>query len=128
MKRFWIVVGALVVTLGSLALALRLGAASFDARRFDQHRGRLRKVMREQPTAERLTRGLEAEGSPLVAAAAAPEEKERVLMSRGGAGRSEIRAKAARFPELRVYQAGDMFYFVNFDAQGVMRDFTCVSR
>ena len=128
MKRFWIVVGALVVTLGSLALAFRLGAASFDARRFDQHRGRLLKVMREQPTAEALTRGLEAEGSPLLAAAVTPDEKERAALSRGGAGVAEIRAKAARYPELRVYQAGDMLYFVYFDALGVMRDFTCVSR
>ena len=57
--------GALAVTLGALLAALWLGAASFDARRYDQHAARLQKVMREQPTAERLTRGLEAEGSPL---------------------------------------------------------------
>ena len=34
MKRFWILAGALVVTLGSLALAMLLGSASFDFRRY----------------------------------------------------------------------------------------------
>jgi hypothetical protein len=127
-KRIWIVVGALAVTLGALALALWLGAASFDARRYDQHRRRLARVMREQPTADRLTRGLEAEGSRLVATAATPEEKERLAEARGGPLAGEIRQKAARQLELRVYEAGDMLYFVYFDGDGVMRDFTCVSR
>ncbi len=116
------------MTLGALALALWLGAASFDARRYDQHRRRLARVMREQPTADRLTRGLEAEGSRLVATAATPEEKERLAEARGGPLAGEIRQKAARQLELRVYEAGDMLYFVYFDGDGVMRDFTCVSR
>jgi len=46
MKRFWILAGAVVVTLAALALAMLLGAASFDFRRFAQHEGRLAKVMR----------------------------------------------------------------------------------
>ena len=50
------------------------------------------------------------------------------MLAHGGARLAEIRQKAARYPELRVYQAGDMLYFVYFDAASVMRDFTCVSR
>jgi hypothetical protein len=34
----------------------------------------------------------------------------------------------ARYAETRVYESADMLYFVYFDAAGVMRDFTCVSR
>ena len=128
MKRFWVIGGALAVTLAALLAALWLGAASFDARRYDQHRRRLEKVMGEQPTADRLTRGLAAEGSPLILTAATAEEKERAAVARGGARSSEIREKATRHAELRVYQAGDMLYFVYFDRDGVMRDFTCVSR
>ena len=128
MTRLWILAGALAVTLGALALAMWLGAASFDARRYDQHRSRLQNVMREQPSADRLTRGLEAEGSPLIATAATAEEKERVAAARGKARLGEIREKAKLYAELRVYQASDMLYFVYFDAEGVMRDFTCVSR
>jgi hypothetical protein len=128
MKRIWIVVGALAVTLGALALAFWLGAASFDARRYDQHRRRLAKVMRELPTADRLTRGLEAEGSRMIALATTREDKERLAAERGGPLASEIRRKVALQPELRVYEAADMLYFVYFDREGVMRDFTCVSR
>jgi hypothetical protein len=127
-KRVIVAAGALAVTLAALSLAFWLGAASFDARRYDQHRRRLAKVMLQQPSADRLTRGLEAEGSPLVETAATAAEKERVGLARGGARLAEIREKSARYPELRVYQAGDMLYFVFFDAGGVMRDFTCVSR
>lgn len=127
-KRFSILAGALVFTLGALGLAFWLGSASFDVRRYGQHNARLAKVMRERPSAERLTQGLEAEGSPLVEGATTAEAKERLATARGGARLAEIREKAARHPELRVYEAGDMLYFIFFDAEGVMRDFTCVSR
>ena len=127
MRRFWILAGALVVTLGALAVAMLLGSASFDYRRFSQHEGRLRRVMREAPTADRLTRGLQDEGTPLIAAPTSGEEKERVIAARGGSKAAELRRKAARYPQLRVYRAADMLYFVWFDADGVMRDFTCVS-
>jgi hypothetical protein len=128
MKRFWILAGALVVTLLALALALRLGSASFDYRRFSEHEGRLRRVMREQPNAARLTQGLQEEGTPLVVTATSAEEKERAAVAHGAKRLAEIREKSARYPELRVYRAADMLYFVFFDGEGVMRDFTCVSR
>lgn len=128
MNRFWILAGALAVTIGALAIAFWLGTASFDVRRYSQHNGRLAKVMREKPTADRLTRGLAAEGTTLLATASTAEDKEKAAAARGGARLAEIREKAARHAELRVYEAGDMLYFIFFDADGVMRDFTCVSR
>jgi len=128
LNRFWILAGALAVTIGALALAFWLGSASFDVRRYGQHNGRLAKVMLERPSADRLTRGLAAEGTPLLITAVTAEDKDRAAVARGGARLAEIREKAPRHPELRVYQAGDMLYFIFFDAEGVMRDFTCVSR
>jgi hypothetical protein len=128
MKRFWVLAGALVVTLGALTLAMLLGSASFDFRRYTVHQGRMQKVLREQPTADRLTRGLADEGTTLLAVARTPGEVEREASVRGGKRAAEIREKGARHAETRVYQAGDMLYFVFFDAAGVMRDFTCVSR
>jgi hypothetical protein len=128
MKRFWIITGALAVTLGTLTIAFWLGSASFDVRRITMHNRRLEKVMREKPSADRLTQGLAAEGTPLLVTALTGEEKERAALARGAARLAEIREKAARHPELRVYEAGDMIYFVYFDQEGVMRDFTCVSR
>ena len=126
MKRLWIVLGALAVTLGALALAMLLGSASFDFRRYTQHEDRLRRVMREAPTADRLTRGLADEGTPLLAAPRTAEEAARVVAERAGRKAAEVRAKAARYPQMRLYRASDMLYFVYFDADGVMRDFTCV--
>lgn len=128
MNRLWILAGALAVTIGALAIAFWLGSASFDVRRYGQHNGRLAKVMLERPSADRLTRGLAAEGTPLLLIALTAEDKEQAAATRGAARLAEIREKAARHPELRVYQAGDMLYFVYFDRKGVMRDFTCVSR
>jgi hypothetical protein len=128
MKRFWIFAGALVVTLGALTLAMLLGSASFDFRRYTVHQTRLQKVLREQPTADRLTRGLADEGTALLAVARTRVELEREASARGGKKAAEIRDKGVRHAETRVYRAGDMLYFVFFDSAGVMRDFTCVSR
>jgi hypothetical protein len=127
MKRTWILLGALVVTLAALSLAMLLGSASFDFRRYAQHEGRLRKVLREQPTAERLTQGLADEGTALVATGRSEDERQGIA-ARGGRKLAETRAKAARYAQLRLFETPDMLYFVYFDADGVMRDFTCVSR
>jgi hypothetical protein len=127
MKRLWIGLGALAVTLAALALAMLLGSASFDFRRYSEHEGRLRRVMREAPDADRLTRGLAAEGTVLLAAPRTAEETARVVAEHAGRRAAEVRAKAARYPQLRLFRASDMLYFVYFDADGIMRDFTCVS-
>ena len=128
MKRFWIAAGALAVTLGSLTLAMLLGSASFDFRRYTVHERRMQKVLREQPTADRLTRGLADEGTAQLGVARTREEVEREASARGRKKAAEIREKGARHAETRVYQTADMLYFVYFDAAGLMRDFTCVSR
>jgi hypothetical protein len=128
MKRFWIMAGALAVTLGALALAMVLGSASFDFRRYTVHQQRMQKVLREQPTADRLTRGLADEGTVLLAVLRSREDVGREASARGGKKAAEVREKGGRHAETRVYQAGDMLYFVYFDADGLMRDFTCVSR
>jgi hypothetical protein len=128
MKRFWILVGALAVTLATLALAMVLGGTGYKVRSRLMHESRLRKVMREQPTFERLSKGLSEEGTPLIAAPSSPCETERLIAQQGGANAQEIRGKARGYPKLRVFDAADMTYFIFFDADGVMRDFTCVSR
>jgi hypothetical protein len=128
LKRFWIIAGALAASLGTLAVALWLGAIGLEVHHQVEHESRLKRVMVKQPTADLLTKALAAEGSPLLLTAASAEDKERAAVVRGGLRLVEIREKAARHPELRVYQAGDMIYFIYFDQGGLMRDFTCVSR
>ena len=129
MKRFWILLGALAVTLAALSIAMLLGATSFDFRRYTQHESRLRKVMREAPTADRLTRGLATKAPLLIAAPASREEAEqRDRRSAAGEDGRAARQDRPATPQLRVFARPDMLYFVFFDADGVMRDFTCVSR
>lgn len=128
MKRLWILAGAFAVTLGALVLPMMLGSAVFDFSRFSDHEGRLRRVMRQQPTADLLSRAFKDEGTIQLSVARTREELEREASARGGKKAAEVREKGARHAETRVYEAGDMLYFVFFDAAGVMRDFTCVSR
>ena len=128
MKRLWIVAGALVVTLATLTLAMMLGSASFDFRRYTVHQRLMQKVLREAPSADRLTRGLADEGTTLLAVLAAKADVEREALARGREKADEVREKGGRHAETRIYQAGDMLYFVYFDGDGLMRDFTCVSR
>ena len=129
MKRFWILAGAFAVTLGALTIALLLGSLGFGYHRNMEHEVLLREVMARQPTAEGLTRWLgDVKAAPLVAAPASRAEAERPIVEHGGDKAGELRAKAGRYAQMRVFRAADMFYFVFFDVDGVMRDFTCVSR
>ncbi len=128
MRRTWILLGALAVTLVALSVALLLGTLGFNYHRKLEHEELLRAVMARRPTAAQLTDWLASvKGAPLLASPASRSEVEGVITTRGAAKAEELRAKAGRYPQLRVYRASDMLYFVFFDAHGVMRDFTCVS-
>lgn len=128
MNRTWILLAALCVTLAALSVAMLMGTMGFNYHRSLEHEELLRAVMARQPTVARLTEWLVGvKGAPLLAAPASQGEAERVIAERGGRKTGELRAKAARYPQLRVFRASDMLYFVFFDADGVMRDFTCVS-
>jgi hypothetical protein len=128
MNRSWILLGALAVTLASLSVALFLGTLGFNYHRSLEHEELLRAVMARQPTAARLTEWLASvKGAPLLAAPEGRAEVESVISARGAAKLGELRTKAGRYPRMRVYRASDMLYFVFFDGDDVMRDFTCVS-
>ena len=126
MSRFWILAGALTATAATLALALLLGAWGFDYRRYSQHEARMKRVLQQEPTMSRLTAGLAEEGASVLVAPGSPEETARVIVEHGGERAAEIRGKVERWGHLRVYRAADMLYFVIFDDDQVMRDFTCV--
>jgi hypothetical protein len=128
MKRFVIIAGSVLVTGLLLTLALLLGNAAFNARRFTQHETRLKKLLPHQPRLEQVVQGLRDEGTPLLASVATGEELRRVAQEKGLTRQAEILEKGRRFPQVRVFLAADMIYFIYFDADGVMRDFTCVSR
>ena len=127
MSRFWILAGAFTATVVTLAVALFLGSLAFNYHRHLEHEELLREVVARQWTAERLTQWLrDVKSAPLLAVLQSPADVEREALTRGGRKAAEIREKAGRHAQVRIYQAADMLYFVYFDEDGVMRDFTCV--
>ncbi|SRR5258708_4052327 len=128
MKRLAIVAGSLAATLLACYAAFLLGSWGFDTRRFAQHHGRLQRLLAQAPRLDQVVQGLENEGSLLLAAPGDESEVRKVALARGGLKSHEILEKGRQWPRMRVFAAGDMVYFLYFDGEGVMRDFTCVSR
>ena len=126
MNRFWIFAGAFTVAAVTFALAFMLGSWGFGFRRFAQHEKRLERVMQQEPTIDRLTAGLADEGTTVLSAPRTAEDVERAIADHGEPRAAELREKAQRWGQLRVFRSADMIYFVFFDDDGVMRDFTCV--
>jgi hypothetical protein len=128
LRRAWIIVGALVASGLALYMALFLGAWGFEFRRTSQHDGRLRRLVQQQPTLARVVQGLADDGSPLIESPDGPAALEAVANRYGGAKAGEVRTKGGRWPTTRVFRAGDMIYFLYFDQDDVLRDYTWVSR
>ena len=128
MKKLVIAVGSLTLTALLGYLAFLLGGVGFDVRRTDLHEGRLRRLLAQKPQLDQVVQGLEDEGSHLLASPAGPAELRRVAAERGGMRAAEVLQKGGRWPQTRVLLAADMVYFIYFDAESVMRDFTCVSK
>lgn len=121
-------VGSVALTALTLYLALMLGAWGFGYRRFAAHGGRLSRLLKQTPRLDQVVEGLRNDGSPLLDSPAGPEQLRDAAARWGGARRDEVVEKGARWPQTRVFLAGDMIYFIYFDTDGVMKDFTCVSR
>jgi hypothetical protein len=123
-----ILMASMAITAAVAYLAFLIGAWGFDTRRYGQHEVRLRKLLLANPRLDQVVEAFEAEGSPLVASTTGTGELERVAAERAGVKKAEVVGKGARWPQARVFAAGDMVYFIFFDDRGVMRDFVFVSR
>lgn len=126
-RRALIVALALLLTVGAFALAFLLGAAYFQARRYEAHETRLRRMLAQRPDLGQVTEGLRDDGSPLVAAPRDVSELRALVARHRGQKLDEIVAKRQSWPVTRVYRASDMLYFIYFDGDGTMRDFVCIS-
>jgi hypothetical protein len=122
-----VIAGSVVVASLALYLAFWLGAWAFDVRRFTTHDTRLRRLVQQQPSMDRVTRGLQDEGSRLLAAPADEDERRRVVGERGKDRAPAILEKARRYPKTRVHVAGDMVYFLFYDEGDVLRDYVIVT-
>lgn len=125
-KRLALTIGASVVAVSGLVVALVLGTIGYDIRRSNMHEARLKGILVQTPTVYQVTEGLK-EKAPLMQIIESPEELEEALDRWVGPERSAIVEKAKRFPQLRIYAAGDMMYFIFFDAKNIMRDYVYVS-
>jgi hypothetical protein len=114
----------LVLTGVGLTGALLFGGLYYQFRRATSHENRLYGILEQTPTLYQVTEGLK-EKAPLLASPESVEELEG-LASRWPSKRDEIIEKASTWPLTRVFDAGDMIYFVYFDEEEVMKDFTYV--
>jgi hypothetical protein len=122
------IIAAAAATSGVLlAATLWIGSWAYDARRLTLHDARLRKVLLQAPSAERLSRGLADEGSPLLFATRDQQEMRAAADRWGGRRAADIAGRAARFSAMRVHQVGDVTYFLFFDADGILKDYVCVA-
>jgi hypothetical protein len=126
-KRLVIAVGSLAVTALFVWLAFLLGSWGFDTRRFNQHNLRLQGMLQKKPRLEQVVRGLEDAGIPQVGAPRDEAELVRLIPERAGPRASLALEKARRWPQVRVFRAEDMLYFIFFDAEGMMREYALVS-
>jgi hypothetical protein len=125
-KKALIVVGSLTVTGFLLVVVFSLGSWGFKQRQASLHAGRLQRLTGLHPTAEQVQAGLEEEGARLVGRATTANEL-RVLGGRWGkASQDAISAAGQRFPNARVFLAGDTVYFLFFDHDGVLQEFLVV--
>jgi hypothetical protein len=90
------------------------------------HDARLKGVLVQSPTVYQVTEGLK-EKAPLVLVVDSPAALEEAIQRWGGDRSEAIREKAAKWPLVRVFDAGDTMYFIFFDRDQVMRDYVYVT-
>jgi hypothetical protein len=127
-KRVAVVAGSLAATGIAFSLAFLIGNWGYNTRRMSIHHARLEHLRDRKPVLDVVVQALGDEGSPLVASPRGAEELARAAERWGGARVAEILEKGKRWPEVRVFVAGDAVYFLYFDVEGVLRDFILVSR
>jgi hypothetical protein len=119
--------GALI-SLGTLGLALFLGAWAFGYRRDSLHAGRLSRMVEERPTEARVAAGLQLEGITQVATDASDATLLRVLGPQRAEHAAEVRAKRERYPAARLYATPEHVYVVFFGADGKAADTALLRR
>ena len=127
-RRAVILALSVLVSLGTLGLALFLGAWAFAFRSDSLHAGRLARMLEERPIEARLSAGLQQEGITQVAADASDATLLRLLGPEAAERAGEVRAKRDRYPAARLYASPDHVYVVFFDADGKAADAALLKR
>jgi hypothetical protein len=127
-KAFVIAAGSLVGTAVLVGLVFSLGGWAYQHRRWSLHDGRLRRLVADHPTADRVSRGILAEPGNVSIPVPDSEAELRALAARWSPARAdEVMAKRRQWKELRIFGVRDMVYFLYFDDEGKLRDYVLLS-
>ncbi|HLQ23462.1 MAG TPA: hypothetical protein VK132_09655 [Gemmatimonadales bacterium] len=126
----------LVIAAGSLGgtallvgLVFSLGGWAYQHRRSSLHDGRLRRLVAEHPSEDRVSRGILAESGNWPIATPASEAKLRQLVARWSpSGVDEVVAKSRKWNRVRVFGVRDVAYVLYFDDDGMLRDYVLLSK
>lgn len=127
-KAFVIAAGSLGGTAVLVGLVLSLGGWAYQHRRWSLHDGRLRRLVAEHPSADRVSRGILAEPGNVSIPTPDSEAELRALAARWSPARAdEVVAKRRQWKELRIFGVRDMVYFLYFDDEGKLRDYVLLT-
>jgi hypothetical protein len=127
-KAFVIVAGSLAGTGLLVGLVFSLGGWAYQYRRWSLHDERLRRLVAEHPTADRVSRGILAEPGNVSIPVPGSEAELRALAARRSPARAdEVVAKRRQWKELRIFGVRDTVYFLYFDDEGKLRDYVLLS-
>jgi hypothetical protein len=127
-KAFVIAAGSLVGTAVLVGLVFSLGGWAYQHRRWSLHDGRLRRLVAEHPSADRVSRGILAEAGNVSIPTPDSEAELRALAARWSRARAdEVVARRRQWKELRIFAVRDTVYFLYFDDQGKLRDYVLLS-
>jgi hypothetical protein len=116
------VVRAIVVAVAAIAAH---GCEVYHQREIERHREVLQKLLERKP----MVAQVEAEVGLAPYRVAKPSDARELagIWTNPLNSRAEVEEKVGKWPETRIYLKSPMVYFVYFDNEGLMRDFSCLS-
>jgi hypothetical protein len=128
-RRWLMILVAVAITAGLLAVALFLGDWARRTRSTVSHEERLSHLVAHKPPPQRnqVAMALRDEGRTEQATARTAKEREALAARWGGPKRGAVLSESARWARTDVFTAPDGTYILYFDEQELLRAFTFVS-
>src|SRR3979411_1824090 len=127
-KVVFVATGSLAATGAILALVFSLAGGASRHRGASLHDGRLRRVVEKHPTMGQVSEAILAEpGNHALPTPASEDELRRLLVPSPRGQAAPIVGKRRRWHGLRVFDAGDVVYFLYFDDAGALQDYELAS-
>jgi hypothetical protein len=127
-KQLVVAGGSVLLTGLLLALALSLGGWAYRHRRYTLHDGRLRRLVLQHPSADRVSRGILDEAGSWAIPTPDRDDELRALAERWSKGRAdEVVTKRRQWTDTRIFGVRDVAYVLYFDAEGKLRDYVLLT-